>query len=329
MNEKSWINAALLRMRIDILMKSTDFKSNAVTKTSPDVDVDGLPMEYVGDKHVIFAGGERRSRRIGIYLEGGCDIRALFYCVPMIQPILNGTCCITRNPMAISKARSDVLLQTLQSYLPELLAPTIEKLNLSSDYFQPKLFEPTFTVEGANGSEEFPKTAIIMSVGADVIRTLYRHRIHGFLVDPGGFWLNQSMDTVLKDLSVATWFKRNFVSVGKISVEAFADNFTQVVRLIRERTQAHLLVFNVLSLQSGEQIHNYQFVKNPQSMRRREFNLALVELSRKLNFSIIDLDRILRKAGIGDMYDFAHFPNELNLPIAREIFRIMKELEIF
>jgi hypothetical protein len=311
------------------MLKSTNFKPNAVIKTFPDVDIDGLPVEYVADCHVIFSGGERRDRRMGIYLEGGCDIRSLFYCIPMIQPILNDTCCITQNQMAIGKARSDLLLQTLQNYPPEFLAPTIEKLKLSPDYFQWKLFEPTFTVEGANGLEEFPKTAIIMSVGADVVRTVYRHRTHGFLVDPGGYWLNQSMDTVLKDLSVAAWFKRNFVSVGKISVEEFMDNFTQIVRLIRERTEAHLLVFNILSLQSGEQIHNYQFVKNPQSMRRREFNLALVELSRKLNFSIVDLDRILRKAGIEEMYDFAHFPNELNLPIAREVFKIMQELEIF
>ncbi|MCT7989004.1 SGNH/GDSL hydrolase family protein [Laspinema olomoucense] len=311
------------------MIKSIDFKSNPITKNSPDVDTDGLPVEYVGDRHVVFSGGELRDRRIGIYLEGGCDIRSLFYCVPMIQPILNGTCCITRNQMAIDKTRSDVLLQTLQNYPSELLAPTIEKLKLSPDYFQIKLFDPTFTVEGATGSEEFPKTAIIMSVGADVIRTVYRHRTHGFLVDPGGYWLNQSMDTVLKDLSVATWFKRNFVSVGQISVEEFMDNFTQIIQLIRQRTEAHILVFNILSLQSGEQIHNYQFVKNSQSMRRREFNLALVELSRKLNFSIVDLDRILRKAGIEEMYDFAHFPNELNLPIAREVFRIMQELEIF
>ena len=312
-------------------MKSTNLKPNGVTITSPDdVYKDEIPVEYAEETHVIFAGGECRDRRLGIYLQGGCDIQALFYCMPMIQPILNGICCIARHRRnRLSNTRSDVVLQTLKAYPPELLAPTIEKLKLPTDYFQPKSFEPTFTVMGANGSEEFPKTAIIMSVGSDVVRTLYRHRTHDFLVDPGGYWLNQSMDKVLKDLSVAAWFKRNFFSVGKISVEGFVDNFTQIVKLIRQRTQAHLLVFNVLTLESGEPIHNYQFIKNPQSMRRREFNLALVELSRKLDFSIVDLDRILRKAGIGDMYDFAHFPNELNLPIGREVFRIMKELEIF
>ena len=131
-----------------------------------------------------------------------------------------------------------------------------------------------------------------MTIGRDYNRTVYRHREHGFLVDPGGWWLNQSMDSVLGDLATAKWFQQNFVSLGKMSVEDFGENFGKVIKLLKQKTNAHVLVFNHLTLEPGNLTHNYQLVKNSQTVRRMEFNLALVELSRQLDFSIIDMDRI-------------------------------------
>ena len=39
------------------------------------------------------------------------------------------------------------------------------------------------------------------------IRTGYRHKEHGFVVDPGGDWLNQSLDAVLNDLASVPVFR--------------------------------------------------------------------------------------------------------------------------
>lgn len=281
-----------------------------------------------GFNYVIFWSGTQTENRTGIYLNEGCDLPAVFACVPMIKKVLNGTCCLFRNPKQ-GAFRSDLILQTLQNYPSELVKPVTKKLKLPSNYFHSDFFDPNFTVSGINGKEEFPKTVVIMTIGRDYNRTVYRHREHGFLVDPGGWWLNQSIDSVLGDLSTAKWFRENFVSLGKMSVDDFVENFGKVVKLLKQKTNAHVLVFNHLNLDPGNLTHNYQLVKNSQLVRRMELNLALVELSRQLDFSIIDVDRILKKAGIGDMLDFAHFPVDLYQPIAREVFRILRDLEVF
>jgi len=288
-----------------------------------------LKKKSTGTNFSLFRSGSKWDNRVGIYMKGSCDLPLLFRCESLIRRVMDGTCCVIHEG-SVANARSDLLLQTLQDLPQEWVSPVIERLKLPADYFQPRLFDNTFVVPGTHGLEEFPKRVIIISIGADVTRTLYRHREHGFLTDPGGWWLNQSFDTVLADLSAANWFRKNFVSVGKISVDAFVDNFTNIIEVLRNKTDAHILVFNVLTVEPGDRTHSFQFVKNCYSMRRREFDLALVELSRKLDFSIVDIDRILKRVGIRKtQVDSNHYPREAHLPIAKEAFRIMRELKVF
>lgn len=287
-----------------------------------------LARKCTGENFVIFWSGRNRGNRIGIYMKGGCDVLRLFACQPLVHHVLDGTCCILREG-SVSDSRSDLLLQSLQYLPPEWIDPVIEKLTLPADYFRSQLFDKTVVVQGPHGAEESPKKLVILSIGSDAVRTVYRHRQHGFLVDPGGWWLNQPLNTVLRDLSAATWFRQNFVSIGKISVEAFAENFTHIIQLVKEKTGAQILVLNTLAVEPGSQVHNYQFVNNSPSKRHREFNLALVELSRRHAFSILDTDRILKRAGIQTLVDFAHLPPERYEPIAREAFGIMRQMGIF
>ena len=90
----------------------------------------------------------------------------------------------------------------------------------------------------------------------------------------------------------------------------------------------HILVFNVLTVEPGDRIHNYQLRRNPEVMRRREFCLALVELSRELGFHIVDIDRVLKREGVDRQVDFAHFPTDLAGPIAADVFDILNTLEV-
>lgn len=287
-----------------------------------------IERKYIGPNYVLFWSNRSRGNRIGIYLKGDCHLVPIFSCQPWIQEILDGRCCMVREGI-ISDSRSDILLQTLNELPYDWLNPVIEKLRLPEDYFRPRLFESTFCVDGVNGAEEFPKTVVILSIGADAIRTAYRHRRHGFLVDPGEWWLNQPMASVLADLSATEWFKDNFEKVGKISVDAFVENFARIMDLLKRTTGAHILVFNMLTVEPGALTHNYQFIRNPPTMRWRELNLALIELSRRLDFSIVDLDRILKRAGIDRMRHFAHFPPEYYRAVAQEVFGIMQDLKIF
>ncbi|HLF04735.1 MAG TPA: SGNH/GDSL hydrolase family protein [Dehalococcoidia bacterium] len=290
-----------------------------------------VQKRYFDDNYALFWAGSHRDNRVGIYAYGSCDLPPIFAAIPSIQRVLDGTCCIMRDGL-ISYSRSDLLVQTLREQPQELVEEATRKLKLRPFYFQPKLFEPTFTVNSPLGNQEFPKNLVILSVAADVVRTVYKHRETGLLVDPGAWWLDQaqSMERVLKDKDTLNWFRKSFQSIGKIPVEEFADNFGQVVRQVKQRTGAPVMVLNLLTVEPSNLTHNYQYVKDPHSMRRREFNLALVELSQKLDFPILDVDRELKRTGLSEtQMDFAHSPSEAYGPISSRAFGIMRELGVF
>ncbi|MGF1618498.1 MAG: hypothetical protein ACFCU2_11940, partial [Acidimicrobiia bacterium] len=73
--------------------------------------------------------------------------------------------------------------------------------------------------------------------------------------------------------------------------------------------------------------HNYQLVKTAHAARRREFTIALAELSAELNFAIVDIDRILKNMGVEEQVDFAHFPVDRMGPIGVEVHRILKAID--
>jgi hypothetical protein len=282
----------------------------------------------VGDNFVVIPPRQEGRVRVGIFARGGCHLRALFAAAPLVRAAYPGACCIYHDGL-IAHGRSDLELQTLRSFPAEWVEPVIEKLHLGANYFRPRLFEKTFTVPGREDLGEFPKTVVLISIGSDSsARTLYRHREHGFVVDPGAGWL-KSVTSILDDLSAVTWFRKHFESVGPITVEAFADNMRKVIPTVRAMTGAHVVVFNVLSLEPGNQTHNYQFVKGSDTMRWHAFNIALKELSRELDFPIVDLDRIIRRFGLRGQVSAAHFPPQVDLLLAREAFRVMEELGVF
>jgi hypothetical protein len=288
--------------------------------------------QYTGEecrrKFLVLRSGSRPDQRVGIYARGGCDLPAIFACAPLIEPILQGSCCISHEGLA-TDSRSDALLQTLSDIPRTHVQPIIDRLKLSTDYFDPVPFEPTFTIQTDSGLETFPKTVTIISIGADVVRIAYRHREHGFLVDPGGIWLGRPMEEVLGDVEAAKWFRENFVSDGRLEVEDFIANMTRLVTSLRERTSGHVLVLNCLNPEPRGLTHTYQLYKDPLLLRRRAFNLALLELSRSLDFSIIDINRTAQRAGIRDQVDWIHTHPLQYLPIAQEIFRIMVDLKVF
>ena len=284
--------------------------------------------EIVGENYVLFWARSREEKRVGIYLKGSCHLRGIFACKAMIQQTLNGTCCIF-NDGEVAGARSDFILQTLDDKPQACLDEIFAKLKIPEQYFRPVLFERTFSVPGLRGQQEFPKSVVFLSTASDLTRNLYRHRETGILVDPGGWWLTQPMERVLDDLSAVGWFRENFENIGRIEVQAFASNHEKIIRLVRQRTGAHVVVFNVPTIEPGNLTHNYQFVRNPLVRRTREFNVALTELSRKLDFPIVDIDRILRKAGVGGQNDFAHFSTELFPVVAGEVCAVMNDLKLF
>ncbi len=298
------------------------------------------PRSHSGDGWVEMSGKNYRiiqsqadpdAERVGIYLRGGCDLPAVMTMAPLAAKTITGTCAISRDPILISGSHSNLLLQTLgdlDEVPQEALDEVSARLQLGKRYFSSDPFDPTFQVMGAKGLETFQKNVVALSIGPDFTRTLYRHREHGFYVDPGGYWLNDGIDSAIDDMDAVKWFSKNFKSAGKLTPDQFSDRFGRLVGEFRERTGAHILVINLLSVDPADPIHNYRLVKNPDNARRREFGIRLAELSRIHDLDVIDVDRVLKLRGIDEQVDFAHFSEAQFEPIAAEVYRILRARKI-
>jgi hypothetical protein len=302
----------------------------AVNDERPATDLEHVAGEgfeqWSGPDLTIIQSTKGPEPRQGIYLKGACDLPALLHVGDLLREEVHGSVAIARGAGGIANARADILLQTLDDIPADDTRDVIEHLELNQDYFQPVLFEPTFRVGGPAGAE-FPKKVVVLSLVPNIIRSVYRHREHGFLVDPGALWLNR-VDEAMGDQAKFEWIREHFTSVGRLTLDEFTSLFTRLVTVVKEKTGAHLLVTNVLTVEPGDRTHSFQLRKAPQSLRRRQFCIRLAELSRELDFHIVDVDRVLKRHGITRQLNFAHFPLELGPPIAEEALRILRELEV-
>lgn len=286
------------------------------------------PYRHQGYNYLYLRAG-KSYQSLGVYTYGPCDVGGIFAIEPFVVPLLNGQMGIMRGGFGAASTRSDIILQTLEQWPKSLLDEVLHHLKLNPGYFKPSLFEPTFSCATPLGVKRFNKNLVVLSVGSDLVRMAYRHRESGLIVDPGGWWLNQKMDSVLDDLSSLNWFRKHFEKIGRIPIDAFRRNLRQMVAEIRARTAADILIFNMLSVEPGAQHYNYQFVNSPETIRRRRFDLALADLSRELDFSILDVDKVLKGVGVKEQVDFGHCPIDRFAIVAEEIVRIMEDCHFF
>lgn len=285
-------------------------------------------VQYSGRRSVVISESDDFPEpRRGILLKGGCDLPSVFTSAPLIREGIKGTVAISRHIDGTGGNRSDQILQTLNNLDPEMVAETREKLHLNKDYFSPTFFEPTFRVPQMPEAGTFPKDVIIMGIATDETRQMYRHREHGFIIDPGGWWLNQDLGRVLDDLDTVEWFRKNFVRIGRLTLDEFEKNTTRLIGEIRDRIGSKVIYYNTLALDPANPTHNYQLVQTAHSVRRREFIISLCQLSAALDFSIVDVDRILKTMGVEEQVDFAHFPVDRMMPIGAEVHRILTGID--
>jgi hypothetical protein len=281
----------------------------------------GLTELHGPDFALVRAG--RPDRRVGISLVGGCDLPALFGIVSLVEPGFTGELAVHQQSVGMARARSDFLLASLRDGASAAQAEARSRLQLPDDYFLPTAFDPQFDL-GRHGS--FPKRIVALSMAADLIRPLYRHRRDGFLVDPGGWWLNRSVDPVLDDGSgTLAWFREEFEPLGRKTVEEFRADYRALVPELQDRTGADVVVFNTLVVEPADPTHSFQLRPRAEGLRRRSFLLALAELAGELGFSVVDVDDVLKRHGIDEQLDFAHFPTSAFGPLAREGLRVVRE----
>jgi hypothetical protein len=258
------------------------------------------------------------EERFGIYAYGACDLDAV---VPAGRHLRRSAAGLTAvlHVGDIALSRSDFMLQGIESPpAHDVVAEAIEKLELDPDHFSATLFEPNFVVPDHEELGEFAKNVVVLSIAPDMVRTIYRHREHDYLLDPGGFWLGSDLAKVLGDLDKVKWFAANFKKLGRIAVEDSLANFRRIITLLRTRVGAEVMVANALVVDPGITTFDYRLSHSPHTSRRREFVLGLVELSREMGFPILDIDTLTKRDGVTGMGDFVHYTADQRLTIGRE-----------
>jgi hypothetical protein len=274
---------------------------------------------------VVFRGNEDR---FGVFGFGGCDAWAIAEAGPALRratPASGAAWAAGRAQFT----RSDMMLQTWEGVDAEAVAEVSERLQLQDATFKPLLFEREFVVPGHEQLGAFPKNVVVLTISTDLSRVTYRHREHGFLVDPGGFWLASDIKSTLGDLDTVKWFARNFEKLGRIEIEESMANMEKIITLIRQHVGAEVVMFNTLTVDPGRHVFDYKLSHSPHRTRRREFALAQIELARKMNFSIVDVDRIIKGVGVSGLGDFVKFMPMHKKAIAEEFVRVLREREVF
>ncbi len=267
------------------------------------------------------------DRRFGVYGYAGCDVWAIADAGPLLREITGATGAVYAEGRA-HFTRSDLILQGYEGVDAAEVADVVDRLNMEPLAFSPALFEEEFSVPEHPQAGSFKKDVVVMSMSADMGRTVYQHRKHGFLVDPGGFWLATDIKDALGDLDTVHWFAKEFKKIGRISVEDSTDNFRRLIQLVRETSGAHVVMFNSLTVDPGRRVMDYKLSHSPHRTRRREFAAALVELSKELDFSIVDVDRVVKGVGVNGLGDFVKLTPRHKRAVGEELVRVLREREV-
>ncbi|CAG0941160.1 hypothetical protein BROC_01307 [Candidatus Brocadiaceae bacterium] len=178
-----------------------------------------------------------------------------------------------------SIGRSDLMIQQLGVVPEELLQHKLDDENIITAQFNPRLFEEQVDV-------------VVFSLQPEITHSLWRHRQKDYLFYPHPDWKKRW--TPLQK----QWFREYFIPIGLIQVQQFKENFVRLIRAIKERLNAHIIVYNCSSVDLEDQTYNYYKLQNDVlSLRIHKFNFALIEISTSEGISIIDVDRLIAELG--------------------------------
>ena len=158
--------------------------------------------------------------------------------------------------------------------------------------------------------------AYVLSIQPDLQVPLARHRQEGFAFYPYGFedWPEADREWLRAECSISR----------AIGVEESMANFEEIIRRLRAKHDAPILIYNVSSVVPGETIHCHQGMEDSLSTRIRRFNLALAELSQRTGISVIDVDRIVASLGAQSLkLDTTHLTAAGCRAVAEEVLRVL------
>ena len=167
-----------------------------------------------------------------------------------------------------------------------------------------------------------PADAVILSIQSAATNALVRHRRDGWLL------LTDELDSWGPD--ARAYLAAECENAGLLPMEVAFQRLEQLITAIEEKLGAHVLVYNLSPVLPGERIHCWLGADDSLGLRVRRFNLALAELSAKLGFSVVDVERIAACAGAERVkVDLLHLTAVGWRLIAEEVVRILEERGCF
>ncbi len=162
----------------------------------------------------------------------------------------------------------------------------------------------------------------VLSIQADIMTALYRHRRDGYLLYP----TNQES----WPRADRSWLQENFSFAGMLEVESAMRALERVIERIRAISDAPVLVYNVSSVVPGESVRNYAEFPESLSARIRRFNLGLIDVSERTGVWIVDVDTIVARAGADrTKIDTLHLTPEGCRLVANEFVEMLEQLDFF
>ncbi|MDE2434856.1 MAG: SGNH/GDSL hydrolase family protein [Sphingomonadales bacterium] len=163
--------------------------------------------------------------------------------------------------------------------------------------------------------------AVILSILPDVASQLVRHRRDGFRFNPANAstWAECERE----------WLKSEFEPIGTMRIDDAIANLAAIIERLRQDRDVPVLVYNMSAVIPGDRVHCYLGLDETYATRIRRFNLALIELSAELGFSIVDVDAVLARNGAERLkLDVMHLHPEGYRLIAEEVVRILDDLGV-
>lgn len=259
------------------------------------------------------------TKRINIFAKGNLDVRDTLLALRLKGVVQwNGINEVLRQNQSAFHVRvrhelwtrSDALLQNPSE--PPLSFNDWKHLNWGN-YSLPSQFSHLYLTEKFD--------AYVFSIMPDVCDRLYRHRKDGYLIhtDQHHHWSHDAH----------MWLDENFEPLGLISYSESMANIREIVTKIRQISHAPILIYNVSSVMPSESIHCWEGVGETFSTRVKRFNMGLIDISRDLGISIVDVDRIVALLGASlSKIDHIHLGPNACEAVAKEVVRIMNDFEL-
>jgi hypothetical protein len=211
-------------------------------------------------------------------------------------------------------ARSDILLQQLDAgVVPEELRG--QDWGKDADFLAPQFHTRLF---------EGPSDIVVLSVQPEVAHSVWRHRRSGYLLSPPPRW-RQDWAALQK-----TWLAENFVPLGLLPAAQFKENLARLIRAVKERLDAHVLIYNASTVEPDDQVHNFHSREDTWALRTHKFNLALMELAALEGISFIDVERLVAERGAcRHVLQAGRYSHEVNEAIRREFLRVLEDIGFY